>query len=819
MRKAILKVIVFVLFSAGCHLYAQSTQAADVQGSVVDADALGLSDSTLRVTDQLGALIVTARTDANGRFRLQPLPLGSYQITVSHEGFADRTVAADATSTKSVNISVTLVPASNNQTVIVAAERLLEPVTTSSRLGLTPLQTPASLSSLSSSVLSERGFNQVEDAVRTMPGVTAGGTPEAPSQFVVRGFQSNQILTLRDGTYVGPAGMVTRPENSFNLAQIEILSGPSSLLYGQGAIGGIVNEITKPALFVPKQWEAVATYGSFNTYTLAAGAGGELTRSLAFRGDFSAYSTDGFVDGSTAHTINGTGSLFWRPAANLNVRVALDSGADKLPSYYGTPFVPAGFTSVPLKGVVVAGNGSVIDSRMRYKNYDVTDQIGRSLTFLPLVTISWQPTPSLNVVSSTRYFHAERRWSDSETYTFLGPNSGAVDALGRPIPANVIGRDRFTVTHEQNMPGETVSATLMHRLFRLDNRAVAGFDFYHISFTRGHGGPSASYVDWVDPLNPIRGVYGNYPGTSPIPVSPTTITDRAFFFEDALQMTKRLSAVGGLRFESFDLDRLNFSAAGAFQPSTSFARNYHPLNFRGGLVYTVAPYLTVYGQYSTGQDPSGGSNIFLVNASQNFDLSSSSQEEIGLKSVLPHGVGEATLALYSIKRSNILTQTAVDVVSNIGSQKSKGVEFSTTLRPVTHLQVSFNTAYTHAIYGYFLDTGSGTSYTGNHPPNVPVLTSNLWAETQRIGRLPLDFGGGFRFVGERFADNANRNKLLNYTVLDLYGNYHFGERYVFTVRGRNLLDKAYAQWADTTYPTELNLGAPRSFELSFRKIF
>jgi len=70
-------------------------------------------------------------------------------------------------------------------------------------------------------------------------------------------------------------------------------------------------------------------------------------------------------------------------------------------------------------------------------------------------------------------------------------------------------------------------------------------------------------------------------------------------------------------------------------------------------------------------------------------------------------------------------------------------------------------------------------------------------------------------VGERYADNGNATKLLNYATLDAYGTYHFTERIALTARGRNLLDKAYAQWADIYYPTEIVLGAPRSGEVAF----
>jgi len=83
----------------------------------------------------------------------------------------------------------------------------------------------------------------------------------------------------------------------------------------------------------------------------------------------------------------------------------------------------------------------------------------------------------------------------------------------------------------------------------------------------------------------------------------------------------------------------------------------------------------------------------------------------------------------------------------------------------------------------------------------------------------LELGGGLRFVGERFAENANQTKLLKYAAVELYGTYRLTERLMLTARGKNLFDKAYAQWADANYPTEVVLGAPRSFEVSLRSRF
>ena len=792
-----------------------------IEGKVTDSGQAAVAQAAVELSDLSGRIVATTSSDTAGHYIFSSVPPGSYTLRFSQAGFEpSKQGPITVSSGKASSLDVALKPQQVREVVYVVEEPLTDIEPTGTRLDLAPLETPAEIVEMNSSTLSLRGYQQIEEAVEAMPGATSGGSPADPSQFATRGFVGNQVTLLRDGIYIGPSNMITRPQNSFNVESVDLLEGPSSVLYGQGAVGGTVNVLTKPAVFNKIGYNGLLSYGSFNTYNLGIGAGGEITNKLAFRSDLSYYASDGYVPGSNPDALNFTGSLLWKPQTNFTFQLALDVLKDDLSNYYGTPFVSPSFGTDPLKGVLIASNGDVLDARMRFRNYNVADAQTSSTSYLPSAVLTWQATPNLSIRDEFYYFHADRRWENAEVYKFLPLAGMETDANGNPNPANVIARDRFHVFHNQNLPGNQLSAVWSHKIFGLTNRFIVGYDFYNISFLRNRGFPDGGspdgFVDFADPLNPTRGGYGNFPGDFPSRSSPTKITDHAGYFEDALDVTKRLKLVTGVRGESFYLDRLNYTQSGAFQPQTSFARTFHPLNYRAGLVYRFSSYLTGYGQFSTGQDPVG-SNIFLVNAGQNFDLSTSRQGEIGLKSPLPNGWGDATLGVYYIKRSNILAPVPgnPNAVETIGSQIAKGGEFSLLLHPLHNLDINFNTAYTHSRFGSFVDLASGNSYSGTQPANVPTTSTNLWLHLRRIKRTPLEVGGGLRFVGERFADNGNLTKLLSYGTVDVYGTYHFGERMAFTARGRNLFDKAYVQWADIFYPTEVVLGAPRSGEVEF----
>lgn len=708
------------------------------------------------------------------------------------------------------------------QSVTVTADnQLLEPEATGSRLGLTPLETPAQVFSITPDTIERRGYTQIEDAVDSLPGVTSGGSPADPSQFIVRGFVGNYVSLLRDGIYVGPANMVTRAENAFNLQSVDLLSGPGSVLYGQGAVGGTVNVITKKPIFTPLSFDAYSEVSSFSTFEEGFGGGGQLSKTLAFRSDFSYYRSNGYVVDSNPRNLNGTGALLYAPSRKLSFLLALDVLKDKLPSYYGTPLVTTFFATSPLSGVISNNLGVALDSRMRFNNYNVGDALLNSSSYQPSLTINWQPTTALTVSNQTYYYHAARNWMNAEQYIFIPV--GTVDGNGGVAPINEIERDRFQVHHNQQLPGDSLNLTYAHPLFGRSNTVSAGYEFYHVSFARAKGFNFANnYADFVDALHPVQGSYAvpYDPGDNAARVSPTKITDNAIYAEDSLKLTSKLNLVTGIHFENLYLDRLNFGPTGAPQPASDFSGTFHPFSLRVGAVYDLYKGLTAYGQFTTADAPPG-SNIFLVNnvAGAPFQLSGAKEGEVGLKTDFPHNYGELTLALYDISVKNILTVTQNSVSTDNGQQNSKGVEFSTILHPLSFVDVNFNTGYTHARYGYFFDPNTNINDTGLIPADVPTTSANLWVDTRRIGTFPLEVGAGLRFLGARYANNQNDITLNRYATLDVYATYHLKERFDFSARGKNLTDKAYASFADINYPTEIILGAPRSYMLSFNGHF
>ena len=679
-----------------------------------------------------------------------------------------------------------------------AADPLDKGAPTASRLGLAVRETPATINTISAKTMEVRGYQNVEQAVDSMPGVSSGGAPGSPSQFSMRGFTGDQVTVLRDGIYLGPADMTYRPQNTFNLASVDVLKGPGSVLYGQGSIAGTVNVISKKPTLSGNSFDAVASYGSFATSQAGIGGNFVLSDTLALRADLSRTASHGYVEGARSDSVNGTVALLWKPNPRFDLELSLDYLTDHPSNYYGTPLVPAAFASSPLNGVVQTADGSTLDSRMRYVNYNVGDYQIASTQYMPRASLHWKVSDDITISNDAYYFYADRKWKNAETYSF-NPATSLID------------RDRFFVFHEQHLSGDQLSASFKAPVAGLANRFVIGIDYSKLNFVRTRGFPDG---DSVDPFHPVAGSFGPLVGWR----SPTRWTDSAVFLEDGLDVTSQLKLVGGARVENFHLERENYDPDGNFQAATSFTRTFKPKNWRLGLIYQGPAGLTPYIQYSTGQDPVG-SNILLVNAGQNFDLSKSRQAELGLKADLGDHRGEMTLAYYDIERKNLLTQTSADVVDTAGMQRSRGVEMTLDYKPLPAWNVDANLAYTSASYSNFIDTSSGVDASGNRPANIPKWTANLWNSYSGFGNVPLELGAGVRYLSDRFGNIANTLVLKSYRLLDLTASYKLSRNISLTARVNNATNKTYAQWADVNYPSQIQLGAPRSYEIGLAAHF
>ena len=129
---------------------------------------------------------------------------------------------------------------------------LPDTVVTASRVPTPVSLIPAGVTIIDRQTIDERGYNTLTDALADVPGlhVSASGGAGGQASVFVRGTNSSHVLVLRDGM---PINDSSDPSTAFNFGidtlsdveRIEIVRGPMAALYGSGAIGGVINLISR----------------------------------------------------------------------------------------------------------------------------------------------------------------------------------------------------------------------------------------------------------------------------------------------------------------------------------------------------------------------------------------------------------------------------------------------------------------------------------------------------------------------------------------------------------------------------------------------
>ena len=785
-----------------------------VQGTVVDEDG-GAPLAAAVVT--IAELDRSATTGSDGAFAFDDVPAGDYRLTVTRRGFAPLTSALTVTPGSPVRLDLRLPVAEFEERVTVTGVRgelgLAEESDTGSRLRLRSMDVPASIDVIDGAVMQASGLQRLSDAVETMPGVVAGHNPAAPSSFSVRGFTRSQITVLRDGIWLGPANMVMRPQNTFNLDRVELLRGPSSVLNGQGAVAGTINAVTRQAApTATAEWNGLLSYGRFNSYQTAIGVNGPISDSLWYRLDVSRYGSDGYVDRMAPSSSNVTGSLLWRPGPRAELRFSVDYLDDDVGSYFGTPLLPVDAVSDPLD-VITTTTGEGLDARTRFLNYNVEDAVNDSSQLLLRTDAEVRLSDHVTLRNTLYGFDAQRNWQNAEGFPYCTAVVDVCTAVGE------IQRyyGYFFVDHDQRLFGDRLHLDIRTPVGALENRASIGFEASTLDFERGRGFRRRVPLapgDAVDVFNPVPGTYGPREARG---VSPTYIDSWAFFAEDSLPVTSRVRLTGALRYEGMDLERVNLDAGGAVEPS-GFERDFQWWSWRAGAVVSLREDLVAYGQVSNAKDPVNA-NLFLVNANQDFDLTDARQWEVGLKADLDGGRTQLTAAWFDVARDDILERFALDSATTIGGIESRGLELSASSRPTDDARVGVSLAWTDA---EFVPSANFVRFAGHTPPNVPAFVGNLWGSYGSIGGAPVEVGGAVRFVGDRHANNANTITLNSYALADAYVAWDL-DRVRVTFHVDNLTDTAYASWSDIfylgqtdpsfIYANQVMLGMPRSYSV------
>jgi iron complex outermembrane recepter protein len=698
-----------------------------------------------------------------------------------------------------------------------------------SRLGLPVLQTPASVDVVTQQTMQDQGYRTSAEIAKGAVGVLDIDAAGAPANFSMRGFTQGAVNVLYNGISVGVASDTTRVVDTANLDQVEFLKGPSALMSGMMSIGGAVNYVIRQPTTGPIQNELDLSVDSLGTFRSHFGSGGSTSvQGLNYRFDATGSNINSFIDGDYRDLTDLSTQFNYHVNNNLMTFVALDYSKDSGHSYWGTPLVPTSFAGGNAVNGVVSGNmvntftganiGPVtVDSRTLTTNYNVADNTTGAQELWLRSGAEWTPLNNVTVKDQVYYFQAQRRWIDSETYAF---DDGTQPCCS--LGTNVIDRDRFFVTHGQNVVGNNLDFTWDSRLFGMDNRLASQLQVSGDWISFYEEGGNTFPDDTVSVIDPVQGVYG--------PESPNIrnkeLDDVALAFEDRLKITSAFALIGGVRVDDWTLKSNGTNFDGSLPGGEPFTQVWKPVSYRAAYTYEPIPDLTFYSMYATSYDPAAA-NVFSVNSSTPLALTSAAIYETGVKQLLWNGRAEWTFAAYDITRRNVYVPITDMTSALAGEIASKGIELAGAVRPIDPLKLWGNIALTHARYENFntLDFNQNlVSWSGNTPSNVAPIIANAGASYRfEHWRWPVEIGGSVRYVGNRYLFEDDMTTMNAYTTADVYAFVDIPGRDLrrpeldkvrVTFRVRNLTNTVYAAFSDPGYPDQIYLGDPRTYEVA-----
>ncbi len=634
----------------------------------------------------------------------------------------------------------------------------------------TPIvDTPSSVSVLTAERIEDLGAETIQDALGYVAGVYNG-----PFGVDTRGDWS-QIRSVSPVQYLD--GLRTsfnfynniRP-NPYSIDQVEILKGPSSVLYGQGSLGGIINLVSKKprSEFQGELWGQV---GSFDRRQLAADITGSVNEdaSVLFR------TVALFRDSGTQTDFVSDDSLVFSPSMTFHINdqteLTLIGNWQKNKSGSSTQFFPHEGTRLPAPNGQIPVNRFV--SEPEFDRYDSDQQAITALFSHDLVN-GW------SIQAATRY-------SDSAVdYRTMYGWPPVFQDDGRSLLRSIYIADNKaqSLTSDIRVHGEKTWGNTVHKL-------VIGFDYQNAKtdsdslFLFNAGG-------LLDVYNPVYGLISDFPTIDDVVDSPANhIYQTGAYLQDQIYIGNHWIASAAIR-----RDRVKNKTA--ISNSQLSAKTTGRLGIMYQFDNNVSPYIS----YSESFDPILGEDAY-GNA---FIPRSGEQIEAGIK-FQPHGTEHLiTASLYQITEQNRTTPLSVadlqdpNVVNpggsiQVGEAEIMGLEIES--------QFEFNEFDVYASYSYTDSEVTKSNTVGEEGARLAATPDHMfstWA-TYRPERFWPGFklGAGVRYVGETSdgsarvlgADGVVMNEPLltkAYTLIDFMVGYEKGA-YDFSLNVDNLTDK------------------------------
>jgi catecholate siderophore receptor len=612
---------------------------------------------------------------------------------------------------------VTLRLAGGNTSVEVTADET--PVITSPKYTEPLFEVPQTISVVPQQVLQDQGTTTLRDALRNVAGISlaAGEGGAQGDNLTIRGFTARNDIFLdgmRDfGSYY---------RDSFNYEEVDVLQGPTSVTFGRGSTGGVVNQESK----VPVDRHLIGgslVFGSDATRRITADINEPIGIETAFR--LNLMGVDQGVAGRDIAENRRFGvapSLAFGLGTSTRLTLSyVHEQADDTPDY-GIPWL---------------FNGPAPVDRSNYYGFEHGNYLRTNVDIVS-AKVDHDFSNSIKLRNQARYGHYRRAVQITEAKV-----AGTL-TTDTPVEDINVTRNQIAVNSLETFLDDQLDATFTFNTGFVKHSLVAGVE----------GGRETS--------SPTRFAWTNVPGTSllnPDESQPFTGTAAVSsdvhaiaisfgaYAVDTLKFGRHVDVIGGVRWDRFDTDYASQSPTTA---PAQFSRVDQQPSYRAAFVYKPVHYGSIYFDYGTSFNPSA-ETLALSAGTANLAPEKNRTYEVGTKWDFPSKRLSVVGSVFQTVKSNARETSPTNplLVVLAGNQRVNGVQVSVTGRITDRWQMLSSYAY---LDGKVVSSQFFPAAVGAQLANVPKNTFNLWTTYKLPWRLTA--GAGTQFVDSRTASST-----------------------------------------------------------------
>ena len=644
----------------------------------------------------------------------------------------------------------------------------------SSRLGLSVLETPRAVSVIDGALLEQQMATTERDVLRNASGVSSRSEYYGSySQFAIRGLWANNTYNyLRDGAKF--VHLLDPP--LFNIDRVEVIKGPAALEFGQVAPGGLVNYVSKRPLADPLRTVKIGA-GSHGWRSAEFDLTGPLNAdgTLRYRLNGGASRGGSFVEGNTPNKQGVAGSLEWQMTPDTVWRAQAETqsidGVSTVGLAVPDPKNPRSADVLPV-GAFYGEPWLTTDGNLRFYSTEMQHRFANGLE--GRVHLSRNETHrSVNLPSP------------------MGPVTNGQVARGYWLAP---GQEYNANTALAELRAKLQTGAVQHTLLAgIDWRAIEGI----------YGARTTGNLGAIDLYNPVAGLVPPVASTGVTRLS-SDARNTGLFVQDRLTRGD-FGLLLGLRHDRFkDAYTTPVTDLSKTQPSAAISWEPRP----GSMLYA---------SHARSFQANSGTLLWGDRAAP---PSEGKQFELGWKQEWLGQRLMTTVSAFDLTLSNAPATDPLHPGYSVltARQRIKGVELELQGRITPGWTVTAQASFHDP--KVLADTTAGSNV-GNRVALATRRTSSLWTQ-YRLPQVPgLWVGGGLVHQGDKFTANDNKWRLPGYTVVDLAVGYQFAGGVRLQANLKNAANRRY--YVDGTATTAgfgaVVPGQPRSLQVSLDYAF